>query len=229
MSDARTTYVAVTGVAPGVGTSTLVDAIRQWLVSRGLSVEVVEEDEFLTRPEFARAARELAVTGTVHIDTLIECVGIFVAGIKKSPADVVMSDSILPLVHSLMEWGAGENAIDGFLNAVTEQLDGVPFTLVYLDADVQGALRQAAVREPAGWLDWYVTNLLSREPISTMSREDLAVACLERERELALRLIGEHGWNVVRLADADLLDIPEVFDRARIALEPSLAHALVRD
>ncbi len=229
MNDATTTYVAVTGVAPAVGTSTLAQGIRDWLVSRDLAVDLVEEDEVLTRPEFAPAARELAVTGTVGIDTLVDCVGTFVTSIKNSPADAVVSDSLLPFVHSLVEWGYGENAIEGFFTSVTEQLEGMPFTLVYLDADVQGALRQAAVREPAGWLDWYVTNLLRNEPVSTTSREDSAVACLEREHALAIRLLDEHGWNVIRIADVDLLDRPEVFARARDALEQSLSGALLRD
>ena len=229
MTEASTTYVAVTGVAPAVGTSTLALGISDWLSSRGLTVDLVEEDEVLTRSEFAPVARELAVTGTVGIDTLVESIGTFVTAIRDSTADAVVSDSLLPFVRSLVDWGYGENAIDGFFRSVTQQLRGVPFTLVYLDADVQGALRQAAVREPAGWLDWYVTQLLRSEPESTMSREDTAVACLERERELALRLLGEHGWNVVRIADADLLDVDQVLERTREALEPSLAASPQRD
>jgi hypothetical protein len=223
-----TTHIAVTGVAPAVGTSTLAEGIRDWLSSRGLTVDLVEEDEVLTRREFAPLARELAVTGSVGIETMVESIGTFIRAVSDSQAEVVVSDSLLPFVHSLVEWGYGENAIDGFFRSVTEQLDGMPFTLVYLDADVRAALRHAAVREPAGWLDWYVTHLIRNEPDST-SREDAAVTCLERERELALHLLGEHGWNVVRIADCDLLDAPAVFNQAREALEQAFATSPPRD
>ena len=213
--------VAVTGVAPAVGTSTLARGLRDWFTSLDLLVDLVEEDEVLTRPVFAPMARELAVTGSCSIHTLSDCVTAFARESVDSAVDLVLCDSLFPFVRSLSDWDNGEIAIDGFLADFTEALGEVPFTLIYLDADIHPALRNAASREPSGWLDWYVTHLTRNEQTSTASRVDLAVGLLEREREMALRLMAGHGWDVRRIPETDLLTTEEVMDRAQRHLELS--------
>jgi hypothetical protein len=213
--------VAVTGVAPAVGTSTLARGLRDWFTSCDLRVDLVEEDEVLTRPVFAPMARELAVTGSCTIGTLAECVTSFARESAESDADLVVSDSLFPFVRSLSDWDNGEIAIDGFLAECTAALGSVPFTLVYLDADIHVAFRNAAAREPAGWLDWYITNLIRNEQTSNATHLDLAVGILDREREVALRLMAGHHWDVRRIPETELLTIDEVMDRAQRHLELS--------
>jgi hypothetical protein len=213
--------VAVTGVAPAVGTSTLARGLRDWFTSCDLQVDLVEEDEVLTRPVFAPMARELAVTGSCTISTLAECVTSFAQESAESGADLVVCDSLFPFVRSLSDWDNGEIAIDGFLAECTEAIGSVPFTLLYLDGDIHAALRNATRREPAGWLEWYLTNLIRNEQTSNATHLDLAAGVLDRERELALRLMAGHGWDVRRIPETDLLTVDEVLERARRHLELS--------
>ncbi len=73
-----TILLAVTGVAPAVGVSTLTRSLRDWLSARGLSVDHVEQDEVYTRTELAPVARELAVRESVAIETLVQTISDFV-------------------------------------------------------------------------------------------------------------------------------------------------------
>ncbi len=215
-----TKIVAISGVAPAVGASTLARGLRDWFTTCGLSVDLVEEDETLTRPAFAPMARELAVTGTCAISTLAECVAAFAGGCAESEVDVVICDSLFPFVRALSDWDNGEIAIDGFLATCTEAIGSIPFTLVYLDADLRAALRNAADREPSGWLEWYVTRLI-RDETGSAPPPELAAGVLDREREVAQRLMAKHGWDVRRIPETDLLTEDEVLERARRHLELS--------
>jgi hypothetical protein len=212
------TIVAVSGCAPAVGASTLARGLHD-VFSRDQRVDLVEEDEVLTRPVFAPMARELAVTGACGTATLAGCVTDFIRDSAASEHDVVVCDSLFPFVRSLSDWDNGEIAIDGFLAECSEAIGLTPFTLVYLDADIHAALRNAAEREPAGWLEWYVTNLVRNETAGTASQLDLAVGVLEHEREVALSLMAKHGWDVRRIPETHLLNIVEVLERAERHLE----------
>ncbi len=196
------TIVAVSGCAPAVGVSTLTRGLRD-VFARDQRVDLVEEDEVLTRPVFAPMARELAVTGACGTATLAGCVTDFIRESAASDYDVVVCDSLFPFVRSLSDWDNGEIAIDGFLAECTEAIGLTPFTVIYLDADVRSALRYAAEREPAGWLKWYVTNLVRNETAGAATELDLAVGVLEREREIALRLMWRSrrfdAWRPARL------------------------------
>jgi hypothetical protein len=217
-----TRIVAVTGVAPAVGVSTLARGLRD-VMARDQAVDLVEEDEVLTRPVFAPMARELAVTGACSVPTLAGCVTDFIRRSAASDDDVVVCDSLFPFVRSLSDWDNGEIAIDGFLAECTEAIGATEFTVIYLDADIHSALRNAVVREPAGWLEWYVANLIRNETAGNATHLDLAVNVLDREREVALRLMAKQGWNVRRIPETELLDIVEVLDRAERHLELTAA------
>ncbi len=220
-----TRIVAVAGVAPAVGTSTLAAGLRDWMTGRGLSVDLVEEDEVLTRPVFAPMARELAVTGACTVATLTSCVTAFIDEIAESAYDVVICDALFPFVRSLHDWDIGEIVVDGFLADCTRALAAVPFTLVYVDADVYAALRHADVREPSGWLEWYLANMIRNEPSSDVNPVDVAVGLLARERDEALRLMAQHGWDVRQIPEADLLSPEEILARAQQQLsETREAH-----
>lgn len=219
--------ISVTGVAPGIGKSTLAAGLSEWLRSLGKVVDHFEEDEVLTRPQFAPLARELAVTGRVGLDTLQSTVSDFVAASTDDEGAVVVCDSLFPFVHSLVGWGYGEHAIEGFLSDLPEWLVGVDLVVVYLDAEVDAALSRAAEREPAGWLDWFIDNLGDRDGGPDVRDIETAAGYLDWERGVALRLMADHDWEVVVLSDCDRLSEPELLARVSVALSPYLAPGLV--
>ncbi len=91
--------------------------------------------------------------------------------------------------------------------------------MVYLDAHVGVALRHAADREPAGWLDWYVEGLARTETSPAVTEFEAAVNRLERERTLTLRLVEEQGWELVVVSSVDTLPVDVVLEQTRDALE----------
>ena len=217
-----TCLVALAGAAPAVGVSSMARALRAELAGRGLRVESVEPDELLTRPEFAPVAREVAVTGSAATETLLAGVDAFLSGVAG--IDVVVCDSLFPFVSTLVEWGYGEHAIDGFAAELTGRLAGTSYVFVYLDGDVAAALRLAAGREPEGWLEWYVDQLVRNEPVSLLSPTEQAAVLLAARRDLTLRLAREHGWNLVRVPDSDLLSLDDLRSRVTEGVEPALAQ-----
>lgn len=216
-----TCLVALGGAAPALGVSSTARGLRDDLGSRGVRVDLVESEELLTRAAFAPVARELAVTGSATSETLLECVDAFLPG--GEDVDVVVCDALFPFVDSLVEWGYGELAIDGFAAALDERLAATTYVQVYLDADIASALRLAADREPEGWLDWYVDQLVRNDPSSLLAPMEQAAVLLSGRRDLTLRLAREHGWHLVHITDTDVLPLDDVRQRVVAALEPFLA------
>ena len=73
-----TVLIAVWGVSPGVGKSTLCAGLSRWLTDAGLRVDHFREEEILTRPQFAAVAEAFKTTGTVGLRTLITASAEFV-------------------------------------------------------------------------------------------------------------------------------------------------------
>src|SRR5215203_5941645 len=99
--------IAVAGAAPGIGKSTLCMAMAAWLSGRGLRVDHFREDEVLTRDEFASVAAEFEGHRAVQLPTLLNAVARFVLSIQDSEDDVVITDSLIPFIPSLLAWGHG--------------------------------------------------------------------------------------------------------------------------
>ena len=218
-----TLCIGVCGVAPAVGKTTLAQGLDRWLVERGLRVDLIEEDELLTRPELAPVARELAVTAHVGVETLLESVGTLMDAHESTDRSVVIFDALVPFVSVLLGWRYDEFAIGMFLDALRDRLDGHELVVVYLDADVPEALRLAAEREPEGWLDWWVETLERREGAGPLVHGmQSAAGYLEWERSMTLRLLEQHGWRVLVLGGADRLAATVLQLHAEDALIPLL-------
>ncbi|MBA3233136.1 MAG: hypothetical protein H0T17_04180 [Propionibacteriales bacterium] len=216
--------LAVVGAAPAVGKSTLTRALRDWLRDRGHDVDHVEEDEILTRPAFAPLARELAVRESVALETLVVTVTDVVTAAGDDEQAVLLFDSLFPFVSSLAQWGYGKHRIAGFFDEIVARLGDTRIIVVYLDADIDQALRNAELREPPGWLEWYLDDLAHSSPATGTPRE-LAVDRLAQDRELTLQLVDERRWILLRVPNCDLLSVDQVFARACDELETVLAQA----
>ncbi len=219
-----TLLLAVTGVAPAVGKSTLARALRDWLVERGMTVDHLEEDELVTRPELAPIAREIAVQDSVGVDTLVATLGDFVDSKGDDDSAIVM-DGLFPFVSLLSEWGYGEHRIAGFCTAAAARLASTKVIVCYLDANPGIALHAAASREPPGWLDWYVGGLARTKSNPSFTDFEAAMERLSDEREMTLRLVTEQGWELVTIPHVDMIGEGEVIKLAQAALEPALSEA----
>jgi hypothetical protein len=215
--------IAVCGVAPAVGKTTLAQGLDRWLDERGHRVDLVEEDELLTRPEFAPVARELAVTAHVRPETLVEATGTIIDAHHRAEESLIVFDSLLPFVSVLLGWRYDEFEIGNFLDDLRERLADHEVVVLYVDADISAALRLAADREPEGWLDWWVETLERREDEGPLVHGlQSAGQYLEWERTVTLRLLEQHGWRALVLGGADLLPPEALLMHAQDALTPLL-------
>lgn len=207
--------IAVAGAAPGIGKSTLCRALAGWLSGLGLRVDHFREDEVLTRDEFAAGAAEFEAGGVVQLPTLLDAVAGFVSSILASGDDVVITDSLIPFVPSLLAWGHGEDVMTRFLHDLSCLLEPVAPIVVYLDGDPLAALARAAEREGPGWLGWFVDKLARYRVSPTVHNVDTAGAYLRRERALTLRLVRQQPWDLLVVHEADSLPPIEVQHRAQ--------------
>jgi thymidylate kinase len=217
-----TQFIAIAGVAPGMGKTTVCESLRDWLAGRELDVDLFREEEVLTRPEFAAVAAEFAATGRVGLPTLLAGMSDYVASIQRAGVQTAVADSLVPFVSSLIAWGHDDAAITGFLTDLARLLMPVHPVIIYLDGDPQAGLARAADREGGDWLDWFVGKLARyqvRPPV-----HDVRTACLylEAERAITLRLISAQPWHVARIEHADKRSPAEVARRTQDALTPWL-------
>ncbi|MGH3897326.1 MAG: hypothetical protein ACRDTA_03560 [Pseudonocardiaceae bacterium] len=160
-----TRLIAVAGAAPGAGKSTLSGSLRDWLIARRLKVDHVQEEEVLTRREFAPLAREFTNTGEVQLQTLLDTTVVYLDTVEAAGMDLAITDALIPFVPSLMGWGYSEAAIVNFLEELASRIDWTKPTVVYLDDDPALAVARAVEREGSPWLDWLVTKL-GQYPVS---------------------------------------------------------------
>ncbi|CAA9379521.1 MAG: hypothetical protein AVDCRST_MAG21-1412 [uncultured Nocardioidaceae bacterium] len=80
-------------------------------------------------------------------------------------------------------------------------------------------------REPPRWLEWYVDRLA--KTTTAPPAEPALHSAAERikyERELTLRLVADHHWDLLRIRRTDRMSSDEVLGYARRGLEPVLAE-----
>ncbi|MEU6194295.1 hypothetical protein [Streptomyces sp. NPDC047061] len=225
-----TVLVTVWGASPGVGKSTLCGGLSQGLADTGLRVDHFREEEVLTRPQFAAVAAEFTATGTVGPGTLIAATADFVDAAVASGDDVVIADALMPFVPTLLAMGHGEEAVDAFVDDLTEILAPVRPVMVFLDGNAESALSRAAAREGAQWLDRYIGKLADYEVSPPVADLASAVRYLLRERAVTLGAIRrrEKDWGLVVVERADELPRSEVLREVLRGLRPWLGEVVTR-
>ncbi len=183
---AMTVLIAVWGVAPGVGKSTLCGGLARRPAEAGLRVDHFREEEILARPQFAAVAGAFRTTGAVGPETLIAATAEFVDSVRAGGDDVVIADALVPFVPTLLAMGHGEDTIDAFMTDLTTVLAPVSPVMVFLDGDAGAALSRAVGREGEQWLDRYVGKLTRYEVRPPVTDLASAVTYLRREREVTL-------------------------------------------
>ena len=66
-----TVLVVAWGASPGIGKSTLCAGLSEWLSDAGLQVDHFQEEEILTRPQYADVASHFLATGEVEREALL--------------------------------------------------------------------------------------------------------------------------------------------------------------
>jgi thymidylate kinase len=215
---AVTMLVAVWGVAPGVGKSTLCSGLAGWLAYAGLSVDHFAEEEILTRPEFSEVAEYFEATSRVDPAMLLAAASQFARSVLAEGFDVVVADALMPFVPSLLAIGFSDEAVCAFAADLTELLAPMRPLLVFLDGDTKTALARAAAREEPAWLDWYTGKLAGYGLTPKTGGLTAAVTYLERERAVTLSAARHAGWPVITIDRSTDLPPAEILRNAQHAL-----------
>ena len=141
--------IAVFGASPGIGKTTLTRRLAAD-APPGARVERFDEEDILSRPEFATVAAQFGATGEVDLDALLDASARFVTSARNY--DLVVTDALFPFVPSLLAWGHDEATIRSFLAQLHAILRPLHPIVVYLDGEPADALPRAASRSGDAWL-----------------------------------------------------------------------------
>ena len=186
--------IAVWGASPGIGKSTLCGGLSEWLSGAGLRVDHFQEEEILTRPQYAEVASHFLATGEVERDALLSATARFADSVRAASTDVVIADALMPYVPSLLAMGHSELAITAFMAGLADILAPLRPVMIFLDGDASVALSRAAAREEPGWLEWYVGKLARYQVQPEVHDIASAAEYLRRERAITLSLVSRQNW-----------------------------------
>ena len=93
-----TVLVVAWGASPGIGKSTLCAGLSEWLSDAGLQVDHFQEEEILTRPQYADVASHFLATGEVEREALLSATARFADSVLAAGTDVVIADALMPVI-----------------------------------------------------------------------------------------------------------------------------------
>jgi thymidylate kinase len=217
--------IAVWGASPGIGKSTLCAGLSEWLSGTGLRVDHFQEDEIMTRPQYAEVASHFMATGEVERDALLSANARFADSVLAAGTDVVVADALMPYVPSLLAMGHSDQAIDSFVADLADILAPLRPVVIFLDGDAAAALSRASAREEPGWLEWYIDKLARYQVQPEVHDSASAAEYLRRERAITLGVVSRQKWGLVLIENATEQTPQEVLRAARHGLHPWLATA----
>lgn len=215
--------IAVWGASPGIGKSTLCAGLARWLAGAGLQADHFQEEEVLTRPQYAEVAREFQAAATVESATLLAATRLFADSILASGADAAVTDALMPYIPTLLAMGHSDDAIDAFMSSLDQVLAPLRPVMVFLDGDASTALSRAAAREEPGWLDWYIGKLARYQVNPPVHDAASAARYLRRERAVTLSAARHHDWDLIVIERATSLTPGQVLHAAIQELTPRIA------
>lgn len=208
----RKLIIAVDGVAPGVGKTTVMRHVVASPIGRGTDVMAFAEEDVLTHPALADVAHEFAAVGRVSPETLLDASAQYFRWFADAEEEVAVVDALFPFVASLLGWGRDEREIYAFTSRLRVLPGAESIRFVYLDADPRAALQRASAREANGWLEWLISTL-GDAPGGTVGDLESLCEYLVRRRELTLRLLTGQGWQVTYVGDALAVSAEQIADQ----------------
>jgi hypothetical protein len=218
-------FIAVAGSCPGIGKSTLCGAIVGWLAGVGLRVDHFEEEQVLSRPQFAQVAAEFTGTGVVESASFVDATVRYLADVAAAGTDVAVTDALVPWVPSLLAFGHSEQSVNRVLDEFAGRIASTPTVVVYLDGDADAALSRAVEREGPGWLDWFGAKLARYGRVTPdHTRADIC-DYLAQQRATELRVLKRQPWDLLIVENADELSPDAVLRTVRDRLAEFVAAA----
>ena len=211
--------LSVVGASPGIGKSRLCASLTEWLSDSGWLVDHFEEDHVLTRPAFAQVAADFTTTGRVDPAVLVDATVRYVTEAAVAGVEVIVMDSLIPYVPSLIALGYDEPQIAAIVDGLADRIAAFPTMAIFLDGDASTSLGRAAAREGPDWLGWYAAKLARYGVLAAPEPNlDALSDYLSRERALTLRVLRRQPWALSVVERVDELSPEDVFEVVRHAV-----------
>ena len=182
------TLVLVTGASPGLGKSSLAEALVVTLRTDGRPARLFSEGDIMSERAFSAVMDELRSTGEVRLDSLLAAADAYLTSAQQQSDDVLVLDALFPYLPSLFAWGHTDDAIAAFFDRLATVFGGFDVIELHLVGDVRAALARAAEREGGDWLDRHLAKVARYRPRLPMTTaEEVAAyydACAARSRTL---------------------------------------------
>jgi hypothetical protein len=168
--------VLVTGASPGLGKSSLAEALVVTLRTAGRPARLFREGDITSERDFSAVMNELQSTGEVQLDTLLAAADAFLTSARAGSSDVLVHDALFPYLPSLLAWGYADDDIAAFFVRLATLFDGFDVIELHLVGDVRKGLAGAAEREGGDWLDRHLAKVAQYRPRQQITtNEDVAV------------------------------------------------------
>jgi thymidylate kinase len=185
----------VTGAGPGLGKSTLSQAITKHLETAGLSVQAFREMEIENHPAFVQVMKEFITSGEASRTTLLEAADSYLKGVDGT-AQVIVLDALFAYLPSLLAWGDTDVEILDFFDQMAGLLTNFKVIEIHLTGDVKAGLKRAAKREGGDWLAEHITKVSGYRGAPKISTLEDAVDYLNALALRSISLLTTTPWAV---------------------------------
>jgi hypothetical protein len=191
----RQILVFVTGAGPGLGKSTLTQAITGHLEAAGLSVHTFREMEIEDHPAFVEVMKEFVVSGEATRPTLLEAADTYLKQIDAA-TQVIVLDALFPYLPSLLAWGDTDVEILQFFGQMARLLSNFEVVEIHLRGDLGVGLKRAGSREGGDWLAKHIKKVSGYQGAPNVSTLEDAADYLNVLASRSAMLLQKAPWTV---------------------------------
>lgn len=189
------------GISPGIGKSTLAESLAESLQAEGTTVDLFPEEQLFTRADFSVVAEGFRTKASPTPEAFLDAYGKTIGRCLANQAWLICDWNCAGMASDLTWALADPTRLDVLVRDVRELADGYATSVVYLDGDVETAIRRAARQRGPEWIARMVR--IAEEHGAGPGRDIDRIVAYERgchhsnQRDLLTLAAG--GWQVLRV------------------------------
>jgi thymidylate kinase len=211
----RYRLIMLVGSSPGAGKSTLSEFLYQQLTCHAIPAQWIYEDDVLHLPAFAQFIQDFQSGHPDSIDSLLAATAAFVDD-TMGRNTVVITDSIFPCINWFFAANSPLDRLAELSSRLDQLLSPLQPLIIYLDSDIETALKRAVAQRGTAWLDSGIINMNTWTYHQNKPVHDLqdVIAYWTQAHQLIRQLLGR--WSCDMLA----------LDTIHTSIEELKAHVL---
>ncbi len=187
------------GISPGIGKSTLGESLADSLRAEGIAVDLFPEEQLFTRADFTVVAEGFRTKAYPTPEEFLDAYERTIGSCLANQAWLICDWNCAGMASDLT-WALADPArLDGLVRDVRKLADGYPATVLFLDGDIETAIRRAARQRGP---EWVARQVRIAEGKGVAPGPDIyRIVAYERAcrplGERDLRALAAGGWRVV--------------------------------